>query len=87
MEMLVTFPVTSQRRVEDWPRWMFVGSALNCATDGAEGGGGGGGGGVTTGAGAGGGATFFLQPPAKMASDNASPITVNFRLLSMNILS
>jgi hypothetical protein len=87
METLVTVPLTSQRSVEDCPRSMLVGSAVNCVTVGAAGGGGGGGGGgVATGAGAG-GATFFLQPPAKTTSDNASPITVNFRLLNMDHLS
>ncbi len=86
METLVTLPVTSQRRVDDWPRWMELGSAVNCAIVGA-GGGGGGGGGCTGGGGGGGGGTFFLHPPANIASETARQITVIFRLLNMNIAS
>src|SRR5882672_470690 len=67
---------------------MDVGSAVNCVTVGADGVGvGAGGGGATTGAGGGVAATFFLHPPANTASAIASPMTVKFRLLNMNILS
>jgi hypothetical protein len=74
--------VTSQRKVEDWPRWMLDGSAVNCETTGAAGGGGvsftgaGGGGG-------GGGGAFFLQPAANIINNNAIPTNVMFRLLNM----
>src|ERR1700722_16413806 len=86
METAVAFPFTCQRSVEDWPRWMDVGSAENCATTGA---GGAAGGGVTTGAGAGaagggGGGAFFLQPAAKRASVAASVMAAILRLLNMN---
>src|SRR3954453_20121559 len=68
---------------------MDVGSAVNWVTVGAAGVGvaaGGGGGGATGAAGAV-GATFFLQPPANTVSVTASAMTVNFRLLNMNIVS
>jgi hypothetical protein len=62
--------LTVHRSVEDCPRSMVEGSAVNC-TVGAFGGGGasvcaGGGGG-----GGGGGAAFFLQPAANRNIDNA----------------
>jgi len=88
METLVTLPVTSQRKVEDWPRWMEVGSAVNWATVGALGAGAGGG--TTTGAGGGGGGgggAFFLQPAANIASESAIQMTPIFRLLNMNFAS
>src|SRR5215218_8160698 len=89
METLVALPLTSQRSVEDWPRWMDVGSAVNWITVGAAGvaAGGGGGGGVTTGAAGAAGATFFLHPPAKTVSVIANAMTVNCRLLNMNFFS
>jgi hypothetical protein len=87
IDTLVTFPLTSQRSVADCPRWIEVGSALNCATVGAAGLGGstlaagaGGGGG-------GGGGAFFLQPAANIAIDSAIQRTVNFRLYDMNYAS
>jgi hypothetical protein len=64
-----------------------VGSAVNCATVGAAGGGGVG---WTVGCGGGGGAgagTFFLHPAANNASESATKIKTNFRLLNMNIAS
>src|SRR5215475_13400209 len=87
IETLVTFPLTSQRKVEDWPRWIDVGSALNCDTVGAAGGGGAGAGAGAGGGGGGGGGAFFLQPAANIASESAIQMTVNFRLLNMNIAS
>jgi hypothetical protein len=86
METVATSPETSQRKVEDWPRWIDVGSAENWATVGALGVGGI----VTAGAGGGGGGgggAFFLHPAAKIASVTASQVTINFRLLNMNIAS
>jgi hypothetical protein len=85
METLVTFPVTSQRSIDDCPRWMDVGSAENCATVGAAGGGGAGAG--AGGGGGGGGGAFFLQPAANIARDSAIKMSVNFRLLNMNYAS
>jgi len=66
---------------------MVSGSALNCVTVGAAGAGAGAGGCTTGGGAGGGGATFFLQPTAKIVSETASPMVVNFRLLNMNIVS
>jgi hypothetical protein len=89
IETLDTSPVTSQRRVEDWPRWMAVGSAVNWETTGA-GLLGGGAGALSTGAGGGGGGgggAFFLQPAANIASENAIARTVILRFLNMNIAS
>jgi hypothetical protein len=66
---------------------MVVGSAVNCATVGAEGLGGSGwatGGG---GAGGGGAGTFFLHPAANIVSASARQMVDNFRLLNMNIAS
>jgi len=86
MDTLVTCPLTSQRNVELWPRWIVVGSAVNCATPGAAGGGGGGGG-VTTGAGGFSATGFFLHPTPTTASDAARQMMLNFRLLNMNFAS
>ena len=83
----VTLPLTSQRSVADWPRWMEVGSALNCATAGATGLGGATSAAGAGGGGGGGGGAFFLQPAANIANDSAIQRTVNFRLLNMNIAS
>ncbi len=84
IETLVRSPDTSQRKVEDWPRWIEVGSAVNCEMVGGLGAGGfvvstgwGGGGG-------GGGGAFFLQPAANIASASVIQMTVIFRLLNMN---
>lgn len=85
METLVVSPAISQRKVEDWPRWMVLGSAVNWLTVGALGAGAGLG--VSTGCGGGGGGgggAFFLHPAANIASASAIPITVIFRLLNMN---
>jgi hypothetical protein len=87
IETLVTAPVTSQRNVDDWPRWIELGSAVNCATVGAAGGGAAGGAAGGGGGGGGGAGTFFLHPVAKIASANARQMTYNFRLLNMNIAS
>ena len=81
--MLVA-PVTFQFSVDDWPRSIDVGSAVNDATTGAAGGGGAG---CSTGAGGGGGGgggAFFLQPAANIASVRQIPIEVILRLFSMN---
>ena len=77
-------PVTLQFSVDDWPRSIDVGSAVNDATTGAAGGGGAG---CSTGAGGGGGGgggAFFLQAAANMASVRQIPIEVILRLFSMN---
>jgi len=89
MAMLLVCPATSHRRVEDWPRWIEVGSAENCVILGAAGAGGVGVTAVGAGAGGGGGGggTFFLQPAAKTASITAIQMRVNFRVLNMNIVS
>ena len=85
IDTLVTFPLTSHRSVADCPRWMEVGSALNCETVGATGFGGSGA--ATEAGGGGGGGAFFLQPAANIAKDNAIQRTVNFRLHNMNYAS
>jgi hypothetical protein len=85
IETLLTLPETSQRKVDDWPRWMVLGSAEKEVIVGAAGGGGAGAG-AGAGAGGGGGAgAFFLQPAANKASVMARAIPVIFRLLNMNI--
>jgi hypothetical protein len=85
IETLVASPAISQRKVEDWPRWMVLGSAVNWLTVGALGAGGAGvGAGCTGGGGGGGGGAVFLHPAAHIASASAIPITVIFRLLNMN---
>src|SRR5579883_2841948 len=38
METMVVCPSTRHCRVEDWPRWMEFGCAVNCAIVGATGG-------------------------------------------------
>src|ERR1022692_3798162 len=87
----VTSPEISQRSVEDCPRWIEVGSAVNWATTGAlPVRAGGSGVRSTTGAGGGGGGgggAFFLQPAANIASTSAIEMTVIFRCLNMNIAS
>jgi hypothetical protein len=87
MDTLVTFPLTSHRRVADWPRWIEVGSTLNCAMVGATGFGASGAAVGAGGGGGGGGGAFFLQPAANIARDNAIQRTVNFRLRNMNYAS
>jgi hypothetical protein len=73
--------------VDDWPRWIEVGSALK-VIDGAAGRGGSGaevaGGGGGGGAGAG---TFFLQPAANIASTTAKQMSERLLLLNINIAS
>jgi hypothetical protein len=87
IDTLVTFPLTSQRRVADCPRWIDVGSALKTATVGAAGFGGSGFAAGGGGGGGGGGGAFFLQPAANIANDSAIQRTVNFRLYDMNFAS
>jgi hypothetical protein len=87
MEMLVVCPVTVHRSVDDWPRWIDAGSAVNWVICGAAGAGGGVTGAGAGGGGGGGGGTFFLQPAPTSANASAIPMTVNFHLLNMNILS
>jgi hypothetical protein len=89
MAMLLVCPATSHRKVEDCPRWIEVGSAENCVIRGAAGAGGVG---VTAvgaggGGGGGGGGTFFLPPAANSVSITAIQMSVNFRVLNMNIVS
>jgi len=85
--MLVALPVTSQRNTEDSPRWIELGSAVNCAMCGAAGGAGagsdggiGGGGGVGVGG-------FFLQPEANKISAIVRQMIEIVRILNMNIAS
>jgi len=87
MLMRVVSPVTPQRNVEDWPRCIDDGSALNCETTGAAGVIFGGSGLAGGGGGGGGGPAFFLQPAANNASKTAIQMIVIFRLLNMNIIS
>src|SRR5262245_1664127 len=87
IETLVAL-LTSQRNVEDCPRWIEVGSAENCEIVGGAGAGAGFGASVGAGAGGGGGGgAFFLHPAANIASDRAIPMTVIFRLSNMNLAS
>jgi hypothetical protein len=76
--------VTVQLIVDDWPRTIALGSAVNCVTAGAGGGGGGGGTSTLGGGGGGGAGAFFLQPPANITSESANVISVICRLLNMN---
>jgi hypothetical protein len=86
--MLVAWPVTSQRSVEDCPRWIDVGSAENCVMVGAAGGGGGPGATGAGGGGGGGGAgAFFLQPAAKSANASAKQRILRFRFLNIKVIS
>lgn len=84
METLVALPLTCHRSVADWPRWMVVGSAENCATVGALGGGGGVTVGWAGGGGGGGGGAFFLHPAANIARETARQMAETFDLLNMN---
>jgi hypothetical protein len=86
METLVTFPLTSHRRVADWPRWIEVGSTLNCATVGAAGFGASGAG-AGAGGGGGGGGAFFLQPAANIAKDIETATTVNVLFFNMSFFA
>jgi hypothetical protein len=87
MDTLVAWPLISQRSVADCPRWMVLGSAVNCATTGAPGADGAGAGAGAGGGGGGAAGTFFLQPSANSANETARQMTVIFRLLNMNIAS
>src|SRR5579883_2644529 len=90
-----TSPETCHRKVDDWPIWILVGSAVNCAITGAAavlaGGGGGGVAVVFPALGRGGaGATgeFFLwQPDTHSASEIARPIERIWNRLNMNLVS
>jgi hypothetical protein len=66
---------------------MVLGSAVNCATTGADGVDGAAEGAGAGGGGGGGAGTFFLQPAAKSANETARQMNVIFRLLNMNIAS
>jgi hypothetical protein len=78
--------LTIHRSVEDWPRWIVLGSATNCWIVGAFGGGGagfsGGGGG-----GGGGGGAFFLQPATNNTNDRLSKAVVILRVFILNFAS
>jgi hypothetical protein len=82
MAILVASP-TPQFRVEDWPRSIDVGSAVNELTVGAAGGGAGAGAGAGAGGGGGGGA-FFLQPAANIDNIRQMPMVLILRLFNMN---
>ena len=81
--MLVAF-ATAQRKVDDWPRSIEAGSAVNVSMRGGCGFGGGGGGASTIGAGGGGGAaaTFFLHPA--VASKSVAANTVALSVLTIH---
>src|SRR5262249_23320800 len=83
--MLVACPETVHRNVADWPRWIEPGSAGSSAFGFAGGGGGGGCGSTFGGGGGGGGGAFFLQPAANTHNSAAIPMTLNCRLLNMNV--
>jgi hypothetical protein len=78
--------LTDQRKVDDCPRSIEEGSAVNCATTGALGASGGGAV-VVGGAGGGGGAlaigTFFLHPAANATSKTLIKIVALFFLLNL----
>ncbi|HWC00720.1 MAG TPA: hypothetical protein VG672_28635 [Bryobacteraceae bacterium] len=70
--------------MEDWPRSIELGSALNCTIVGFAGGAGFSAGG---GGGGGGGGTFFLQPAANNAKRIPIQMTLICRFLNMNFAS
>src|SRR5271157_5088176 len=83
-------PVTCQRKVDDWPIRMEVGSAVNWAITGAAGlaGGATGVGVSTAGVGGGGSGAFLLpQPAANAANRMAMEMAGIERLSNMNIAS
>jgi hypothetical protein len=83
METLVASD-TFQLRVDDWPRSIEEGSAVNDVTPGAAGGGGAGTS-FTGGGGGGGGAAFFLHPAANSAKVRQMPIVPILRFCNMNL--
>jgi len=80
----VTSPEIRQRKVEDSPRWMFDGSAVNCWMTGGAGAGGGAVGAGGGGAGGGAGGAFFLQPAIESASERVNE-RKKIRFENMNI--
>jgi hypothetical protein len=83
--MFVAFR-TDQRSVEDAPRSIELGSALNCTISGLAGGSTFGS--TLAGAGGGGGAgTFFLHPAANNARRIPIQMTLKCRFLNMNFAS
>jgi hypothetical protein len=83
---IATLPasVTFQLSVDDWPRSIDDGSAVNEVILGAGGGGGGAGFSATGGGGGGGGGAFFLQPAANIANVRQMPMVLILRLFNMN---
>jgi len=81
MEVLLAL-VTFQVNVDDWPRSIDEGSAVNAVMVGAAGGGGAG---FSTGGGGGGGGggAFFLQPAANIANVRQMPMVLILRLFNM----
>jgi hypothetical protein len=83
MEMALA-SVTFQFSVDDWPRSIDEGSAVNAVMLGAAGGGGGAGCSFTGIGGGGGGGAFFLQPAANIANVRQMPMLLILRLFNMN---
>jgi hypothetical protein len=77
--------LTDHRSVEDWPRSIVEGSALNCEIAGF--GGGGGGGFTGGGGGGGGGATGFLHPDANRNRENPNNRMLILRFFILNFAS
>jgi hypothetical protein len=75
--------VAVQVSVDDWPRSIDEGSAVNDVMLGAAGGGGAG---AATGGGGGGGGggAFFLQPAANIANVRQMPMVPILRLFNIN---
>lgn len=87
IDTLLAF-ATSQRNVDDCPRWIEVGSAVKDEIAGGAGAGGGGGGAACGGGGGGGGgAAFFLHPDANIINEKARTAAEIFRLSNMNLAS
>jgi hypothetical protein len=92
---LLVSPVTCQRKVDDWPIRMEVGSAENCATTGAAAAGAGAtgvepppfGAGAAIGGGGAMGALLLLQPAANTVSEIARQMAGILCLSNMNIAS
>jgi hypothetical protein len=88
MDTLEISPLTSHLNVEDCPRWMALGSTVNCVTAGAGGFGGGAGAGAGTGGGGGVAAgAFFLQPANTTRLSPILAIRILCLLLNMNVAS
>jgi hypothetical protein len=76
--------VTVQVSVDDCPRSIDEGSAVNEPTVGADGGGGAGAGAGAGAGGGGGGGAFFLHPARNIARNRLKQTIVIFRLFNIN---